>query len=86
MNYEMLYKILGTVLSYYDTNKEVLTDEQIKDLIEQKNSITEEMKKIKQNQEEEEGSCNTCKHCIKDICSLEEKGCQTEAMECYESR
>ena len=48
MNYEMLKRILGTVLAYYDTNKEVLTEEQITDLLEQKNAITKEMKSIKQ--------------------------------------
>ena len=48
MDYEMLKRILGTVLAYYDTNKEVLTEEQITDLLEQKNAITKEMKSIKQ--------------------------------------
>lgn len=48
MDYEMLKRILGTVLAYYDTNKEVLTEEQITDLLKQKNAITKEMKSIKQ--------------------------------------
>lgn len=48
MEYEMLKRILGTVLAYYDTNKDVLTEEQITDLLEQKNAITKEMKSIKQ--------------------------------------
>ena len=82
MNYDMLHNILGTVLAYYETNKEVLTDKQIIDLLEQKNTIIKEMKKSKQSVDEGE-SCNTCKRYINGNCSLEENGCQTEAMEMY---
>lgn len=46
MNYEMLYRILGTVLSYYEKNKKILTDKQINELLEQKSAITEEMKRV----------------------------------------
>ena len=46
MKKEMLERIYKTVLSYYETNKDVLSDVEAKELIEQKTALEKEMSKF----------------------------------------
>lgn len=46
MDYKMLFRILDTVLKYYDTNRDVLNAAEIANLAQQSDAICNEMKRL----------------------------------------
>ncbi len=57
MDYKMLYRIYNTIIDYYKINEDVLTEEEIKNLKKQADTICDEMKK-------ETNNCFYKKNCI----------------------